>query len=51
MGGNFYAPDAANAQKLWGQKIGGAGMHADFGIRRLKRRQAIHDLGHQGSLR
>jgi len=24
MGGNFYALDAANGQKLWGQKIGGA---------------------------
>jgi len=24
MGGNFYALDAATAQKLWGQKIGGA---------------------------
>ena len=24
MGGNFYAVDAANGRKLWGQKIGGA---------------------------
>ena len=24
MGGNFYVLDAANGQKLWGQKIGGA---------------------------
>jgi alcohol dehydrogenase (cytochrome c) len=24
MGGNFYALDAANGQKLWGKKIGGA---------------------------
>ena len=24
MGGNFYAVDAANGQKLWGEKIGGA---------------------------
>jgi outer membrane protein assembly factor BamB len=24
LGGNFYALDAANGQKLWGQKIGGA---------------------------
>ena len=24
MGGNFYALDAANGQKLWGQKLGGA---------------------------
>jgi outer membrane protein assembly factor BamB len=24
MGGNFYAVDATNGQKLWGQKIGGA---------------------------
>ena len=24
MGGNFYAVDAANGKKLWGQKIGGA---------------------------
>jgi alcohol dehydrogenase (cytochrome c) len=24
VGGNFYAVDAANGQKLWGQKIGGA---------------------------
>jgi alcohol dehydrogenase (cytochrome c) len=24
MGGNFYAVDAGNGQKLWGQKIGGA---------------------------
>jgi len=24
MGGNFYALDASNGQKLWGQKIGGA---------------------------
>jgi alcohol dehydrogenase (cytochrome c) len=24
MGGNFYALDAANGQRLWGQKIGGA---------------------------
>ena len=24
MGGNFYALDAGNGQKLWGQKIGGA---------------------------
>lgn len=24
MGGNFYALDAANGRKLWGQKIGGA---------------------------
>jgi alcohol dehydrogenase (cytochrome c) len=24
LGGNFYAVDAANGQKLWGQKIGGA---------------------------
>jgi alcohol dehydrogenase (cytochrome c) len=24
MGGNFYAVDAVNGQKLWGQKIGGA---------------------------
>jgi alcohol dehydrogenase (cytochrome c) len=24
MGGNFYAVDAANDRKLWGQKIGGA---------------------------
>ena len=24
MGGNFYALDAVNGQKLWGQKIGGA---------------------------
>ena len=24
MGGNFYALDAANGQKLWGRKIGGA---------------------------
>ena len=24
VGGNFYALDAANGQKLWGQKIGGA---------------------------
>jgi outer membrane protein assembly factor BamB len=24
MGGNFYAVDATDGQKLWGQKIGGA---------------------------
>ncbi len=24
MGGNFYAVDADNGRKLWGQKIGGA---------------------------
>ena len=24
MGGNFYVLDAANGQRLWGQKIGGA---------------------------
>jgi alcohol dehydrogenase (cytochrome c) len=24
VGGNFYAVDAANGQKLWGHKIGGA---------------------------
>jgi alcohol dehydrogenase (cytochrome c) len=24
MGGNFYAVDAAEGKKLWGQKIGGA---------------------------
>jgi alcohol dehydrogenase (cytochrome c) len=24
MGGNFYALNAANGQRLWGQKIGGA---------------------------
>jgi alcohol dehydrogenase (cytochrome c) len=24
MGGNFYAVDAENGNKLWGQKIGGA---------------------------
>ena len=24
MGGDFYALDAANGKKLWGQKIGGA---------------------------
>jgi alcohol dehydrogenase (cytochrome c) len=24
MGGNFYAVDASNGQKLWGKKIGGA---------------------------
>ena len=24
MGGNFYALDAANGRKLWGNKIGGA---------------------------
>jgi len=24
MGGNFYAVDATNGQKLWGGKIGGA---------------------------
>jgi alcohol dehydrogenase (cytochrome c) len=24
MGGNFYAVDAVNGQKLWGKKIGGA---------------------------
>jgi outer membrane protein assembly factor BamB len=24
VGGNFYAVDAVNGQKLWGQKIGGA---------------------------
>jgi alcohol dehydrogenase (cytochrome c) len=24
MGGNFYAVDASNGKKLWGQKIGGA---------------------------
>jgi len=24
VGGNFYAVDAANGQKLWGQKIDGA---------------------------
>ena len=24
MGGNFYALDAANGQKLWGQELGGA---------------------------
>ena len=24
MGGNFYALDAANGQRLWGRKIGGA---------------------------
>ena len=24
LGGNFYALDAANGQKLWGQELGGA---------------------------
>jgi alcohol dehydrogenase (cytochrome c) len=24
VGGNFYALDAANGQKLWGQQLGGA---------------------------
>jgi outer membrane protein assembly factor BamB len=24
IGGNFYALDAANGQKLWGQELGGA---------------------------
>jgi alcohol dehydrogenase (cytochrome c) len=24
VGGNFYAVDAANGQKLWGEQIGGA---------------------------
>jgi outer membrane protein assembly factor BamB len=24
IGGNFYALDTANGQKLWGQKLGGA---------------------------
>jgi alcohol dehydrogenase (cytochrome c) len=24
MGGNFYAVDAADGQKLWGRKMGGA---------------------------
>jgi alcohol dehydrogenase (cytochrome c) len=24
MGGNFYALDATNGQRLWGEKIGGA---------------------------
>ncbi len=38
MGGNFYALDAADGRKLWGEKIGGAisggiiALHERYGI-------------------
>ena len=44
MGGNFYALDAANGQKLWGRKIGGGDWRAASSPTRWMERRKLPSL-------